>query len=205
MINEVISTLLQILAFSLIPFIVYRIKNGTVKGFFKYVGLTKSTKKANFIAIFASLLFAAPMLLLTLINSDFKEIMFGPNSITGKFRQLNFGVSSASILIVIAVFKTSFAEELLFRGFVAKRLISVLEYRKGNLVQAAIFGIIHAILFSMTTSNPLFLFLIFLSPSIGAYVSVYLNEIIANGSIIPGWISHAIANLLAYSIVGFVL
>jgi len=205
MINEIIGAILQILIFTLIPFSVYLIRNKSAKGFFEYIGLKKSTKKANYLAIFACLLFATPMLILTLTNADFKGIMFEPNSITGKFRQMGFGIESLSILIVIALFKTSFAEEVLFRGFIAKRLISVMGYQKGNILQAAIFGVIHTALFTLVTSNIIFLIAIFIVPSIGAYVSTYLNEKIGNGSIIPGWISHGLANILAYSVVGFLI
>lgn len=205
MINETIGAILQILVFTLIPFLVYLIRNKSIKGFLKYVGLNKSTKKANYLAIFACLLFVTPMLILTLTNPDFKEIMFEPTSTTGKFRQMGFGIESLSILLVIAVFKTSFAEELLFRGFIAKRLISVMGFQKGNILQASIFGIIHTALFTLITSNIIFLLVIFIVPSIGAYVSAYLNEKIGKGSIIPGWISHGLANILAYSIVGFVI
>jgi len=205
MINEIIGAILQILIFTLIPFSVYLIRNKSAKGFFEYIGLKKSTKKANYLAIFACLLFATPMLILTLTNADFKGIMFEPNSITGKFRQMGFGIESLSILIVIALFKTSFAEEILFRGFIAKRLISVMGYQKGNILQAAIFGVIHTALFALVTSNIIFLIAIFIVPSIGAYVSTYLNEKIGNGSIIPGWISHGLANILAYSVVGFLI
>ena len=205
MINESIGAILQILVFTLIPFLVYLIKNKSAKGFLEYIGLKKSTKKANYLAVIACLLFATPMLILTLTNADFRDIMFEPNSITGKFRQMGFGIESLFILIVIALFKTSFAEEVLFRGFIAKRLISVAGYKKGNVIQAAIFGVIHTALFALVTSNVIFLIAIFIVPSIGAYVSVYLNEKIANGSIIPGWISHGLANVLAYSIVGFVI
>lgn len=205
MINESIGAILQILVFTMIPFLVYLIKNKSAKGFLEYIGLKKSTKKANYLAVVACLLFATPMLILTLTNADFKELMFDPNSITGKFRQMGFGIESLFILIIIALFKTSFAEEVLFRGFIAKRLISVAGYQKGNVIQAAIFGVIHTALFALVTSNIIFLIAIFIIPSIGAYVSVYLNEKIANGSIIPGWISHGLANILAYSIVGFVI
>ena len=205
MLNEVVGTVLQILVFALIPFLVYLIRNPRVKGFPEYVGLKKSTKKANYLAVFASLLFAAPVLILIMLSDEIKTIMFDPESVTGKIRQMGFGISSLFTLIMIAVFKTSFAEELLFRGFLAKRLIAVLGYTKGNVIQAVVFGIIHTILFSMITNNPVFLILIFLIPSLGAYVSVFLNEKIADGSIFPGWISHGLANVLAYIIVGFVL
>jgi membrane protease YdiL (CAAX protease family) len=205
MLNEIIGAVIQVLIFTLIPLIVYSIKNKTTKGFFEYIGLKKSTKKANLLSVFACLLFVAPPLILTLVNNDFKEIMFDPNSITGKFRQMGLGANSIIILLIIALFKTSLAEEIFFRGFVAKRLISVIGFVKGNVIQAIIFGIIHTVLFALTTQNPLFLFIIFLIPSIGAYVSVILNEKMANGSIIPGWIAHGLANILAYGIVGFLI
>ena len=32
-----------------------------------------------------------------------------------------------------------------------------------------------------------------------------INEKIANGSIIPGWISHGLANIIAYSVIGFLI
>jgi uncharacterized protein len=205
MVSEFIGAILQILVFTSIPFFTYLIRKKTTKGFLDYIGLKRSTAKANVLAVFACLLFAAPMLVLTLVSNDFKNIMFDPDSLTGKFREMTFGLNSLLLLLVMAVFKTSFAEEILFRGFLAKRLISIAGFVKGNLLQAIIFGTIHAGLFAFTTSNPVFLFVIFLIPAIGAYVSVYLNEKIGNGSIIPGWISHGLANILAYGIVGFIL
>lgn len=205
MVNEVIGAVLQIFVFATIPFLVYVIRYRKVKGFLEYVGLKPSTKRANYLAVFASLLFALPVLILILISDEIKTIMFDPESVTGKIREMGFGISSVFILLMIALLKTSFAEELLFRGFLAKRLIAVLGYSKGNLIQAVLFGIIHTILFAMITSNAVFLMLIFMIPSLGAYVSVYLNEKVADGSIIPGWISHGLANVLAYVIVGFVI
>lgn len=205
MINELIGTVLQVLVFSLIPFIVYAIKKKTAKGFFEYVGLKQSTRKANLLAVVACLLFATPPLLLTFISDDFKEIMFDPSSVTGKYRQMEFGFEPLIILLAMAIFKTALAEEILFRGFVAKRLISLLGFVKGNLIQSFIFGIIHTAVFTLATNNLLFLITIFIIPAAGSYVSVYLNEKLARGSIIPGWISHALANILAYGLVGFVM
>ncbi len=203
MINEAIGTILQILVFTLIPFLAYVIKGRTVSGFYNYIGLKKSTKKANYLAVLASLIFAAPMLILTLLNAEFKEIMIDPSSITGKFREMGFGIDSLSLLMIKAIFKTSFAEEILFRGFIAKRLISVLGFQIGNLFHAIIFGAVHSALFATITNNIVFLGIIFIMPTIGAYVSAYLNEKIGNGSIVPGWISHGLANVIAYSVVGF--
>jgi len=205
MLDEIFGALLQLLVFTTLPFLVYVIQTKSVKGFGNYIGITRSTPKANVLAIATSLLFAAPLLLLTLISEEFQTIMFDPTSITGKFRNMEFGAEALTILLVMALFKTSLTEEILFRGFVAKRLIGLLGFRNGNLAQATFFGIIHTALFALITDNTLFLTIIFVVPSIGAYVTVILNEKLANGSILPGWIAHALANVLAYSLVGFVL
>ncbi len=205
MINELVGAILQIAFFTLIPFIVYLIRNKSAKGFFDFIGLKKSTKRANTLAVFACLIFAAPILVLTAVSPEFKEIMFDPSSITGKFREMDLGANAVIILLIIALLKTALAEEIFFRGFVAKRLISWLGFQKGNILQAVIFGIIHTAIFTAITNNVLFLILIFIMPAIGAYVIGYLNEKLANGSIIPGWISHGLANILSYSMVGFLM
>ena len=118
---------------------------------------------------------------------------------------LILSTESIIILLVMALLKTSFAEEILFRGFIAKRLMSWLGYQAGNIVQAFLFGLMHSALFATMTSNIFFLIFITVFPSLGAYVSVYLNEKVANGSIIPGWIAHGLANVVAYSVVGFII
>ena len=204
-VSEIIGVIGQVLVFTFIPFLVYLIKNKTTKGFFEYIGIKPSTKKTNLLAVAACLIFAAPPLLLTFTSPEFKAIMLDPNSVTGKFRQMDLGVVSITLLLVTAILKTAFAEEIFFRGFVAKRLISAAGFLKGNLIQATLFGLIHAGIFAMTTDNLLFLFIIYLAPAMGAYVSVYLNEKVGNGSITPGWISHSLANVLSYTIVGFVI
>lgn len=203
--NALIGTIIQILVFTSVPFFIYIIKKKPAKRFFEYIGLKQSTKKANLWAVVSCLLIAAPVLILTVTSSEFKEIMIDPNSITGQFRQSGFGINTLTILLITALFKTALAEEILFRGFIAKRLTSFLGFVKGNLTQAAIFGILHAALFASITQNPVFLLIIFLMPAIGAYINVYLNEQLANGSIIPSWISHGLANVLAYSFVAFVI
>lgn len=203
--SEILSAILQIFVFTLVPFLVFVIQKKSTKGFLHYIGLKRSTRRANYLAILACLLFVIPMLLLTLINPAFQDIMFAEDSITGKFREEGFSIAALFVLIVKAVFTTSLSEEIFFRGFLAKRLIHALGFRIGNILQALIFGIIHTIIFASITNNPIFLSVIFVGPALGAYISAYLNERLAEGSIIPGWISHGLANILSYGIVGFLM
>ncbi|MEP1140478.1 MAG: CPBP family intramembrane glutamic endopeptidase [Balneola sp.] len=205
MISELISTILQLFVFTLIPFLAYIISKRKAKGVFEYIGLKKSNRKANMWAVITSLIFFIPPLLLVIFNNSFFEIMNNSESMTGKFREMGFGAEALFLIIIIAVFKTSLAEEILFRGFVAKRLIAITSYKTGNILQTLIFGAIHTALFLTISSNVFFLAFIFVFPALGAYVSVYINEKLADGSIIPGWISHGLANVLSYSIIGFLV
>jgi len=205
MLYAIISAVLQILVFTLIPFVVYLVKQKSAKGFLTYIGLKKSNKKANLLALLVCLFIALPLLVLSLSDPGLKEIMTNPNSVTGKFRQMGFSTEALAYVIIAAIFKTSFSEEILFRGFIAKRLINITNYKTGNILQAIIFGAIHTALFMTISSNIFYLAIIFIFPTIGAYFQVYLNEKVANGSIIPGWIAHGLGNLISYSVVGFLL
>ena len=205
MINELLSAILQILVFALIPFLVYLIKTRSVKGFLDYIGLKPSNSRANMLALLVMLVIVIPLLTLIFLSEDFKAIMINPESVTGKIRQMGLGVEAIVTIMIAAILKTSLSEEIFFRGFVAKRLIAVTNFRTGNLIQALIFGIMHTLLFMLITNNVLFLTVIFIFPTAGAYLSVYLNEKMANGSIIPGWIAHASANLVSYFVVAFII
>ncbi len=205
MVNTFISAFGQVIVFSLIPFIVYLISKKKAKGFFSYIGLKRSNAKANGLALLLMIAIATPILLIASADPDFRSALLAPSSVSGRFRAMGFGLESSIALLLIAVIKTGLSEEIFFRGFVAKRLIAVTSFRTGNMIQAIIFGAIHTLLFLNLTDNLLFLVSSFVMPAIGAYIKVYLNEKMAGGSIVPGWIAHASSNLVAYSIIAFVL
>jgi membrane protease YdiL (CAAX protease family) len=205
MINIFISAIIQVLLMASIPFLVFVIKNKSAKGFLNYIGLKRSTKTANYLALLIVILFVMPLLLLTSTNETFKSIMTSPESTTGNIKQMGSSFESVMAILIIAILKTSLSEEIFFRGFLAKRFIALTNFRVGNILQALIFGCVHVLLFWSMTHNALFLFVIFIFPAISAYFQTYLNERYGKGSIIPGWIAHGIANVIAYSFVLFVL
>ena len=147
MLQELLDAIFQTLAFALIPFIVYLIQKKKVSGFFRYLGLYRSNAKANFYAVLMSLVFLLPAVILFHLSPNFREVLHNPQSLTGRFHEMGFGFESMGILFIASVLKTSFTEELFFRGFVAKRLIAWLGFGKGNIIQALIFGGIHILIF----------------------------------------------------------
>ncbi|MDQ7916739.1 hypothetical protein RBU60_04060 [Mesonia sp. MT50] len=60
MLGEIIGAIVQILVFTLIPFLVYLVKKKTLKGFLDSIGLKKSNIKANLLAVLASLILVIP-------------------------------------------------------------------------------------------------------------------------------------------------
>lgn len=205
-INETISAILQIVVFVLIPFLFFVIKNKKVNGFLSYIGLTLTTKKAILLSIITSLVFLIGALALILIDSSIREVMITPPSVTGKLRQMGLRPESIIVLLIIACFKTSFAEEIFFRGFLAKRLMNLLGYIKGNILQSLIFALLHVFLFyAFTKSGIPFLIFIFCFSGYAAFLIGYVNEKIGNGSIIPGWIAHGLGNTLSYLIIAFLI
>ena len=205
MLNQLINAVLQVLAFTAVPFLVYLAVKKSPRGFLSSIGLRKTTTRAALLSPLVSLAIAVPILSLTAINEDFYAAMTNPSSVTGAVRAMGPGVATIVIIVIIAVIKTALAEEIFFRGFVAKWLIRWLGFKAGALIQAVIFGAIHTLLFLTISSDPLFLAVTFIFPALGGYLMVCINERLGQGSIIPGWIAHAVANLLAYSVVAFVI
>lgn len=205
MLNTFTQAISQVIVLSLIPLLVYLIRFKKIKGFFSYIGLKRSNVKANMLALLLMLIVASPVLGFAAIDEDFRQALLHPTSVSGRIRMMGFGLECVVTILSIALIKTALSEEILFRGFIAKRLIAITSFRTGNALQAILFGAIHIIPFWFLTDNVPFLAVSFIIPTLGAYLKVILNEKIANGSIIPGWITHGSGNLMAYSVIAFVL
>lgn len=206
LLNDTISAILQVLVFTLIPFIVYLIAHRKIKGFFEYIGLKATTRKALLLAVATSLIFVAGGISLVFINDEIRQVLTTPPTIQGKLREMGLTPVSITILLIIAWFKTSLSEEILFRGFIAKRLVDWLGFQAGNILQAAIFALIHVLLFwALSKVGIGFLIFIFLFSGIAGYIVEYVNEKYGEGSIIPGWIAHALGNTISYAVISFLI
>jgi membrane protease YdiL (CAAX protease family) len=197
-INNLISALIQLLVFAILPFIVYLAKHKTYKGFFRYVGLYKSTEKSLIYGTVGGLILGGVGILVMILYPSIKESAIGKDTVPGLIRQLDYPAKKVIIILITALIKTSFSEEILFRGFIAKRLINRLGYPYGNLLQSCIFGVVHILLFVGRASGFGFILFSFFVPAVGGYLSGYLNEKKGGGSILPGWLIHGTGNLIAY-------
>ena len=203
---ELLSTILQVAVCTLIPFVVFLFRRDKGVSFRSYIGLTRPTGKSMRYVIVSSLLFVLAGIGLTIIDPDVRQAVLSPVSVTGKLRLMGLSSSTVLTLLLIALVKTSLAEEIFFRGFVAKRLVAAIGFTWGNLAQAAVFGLVHFFLFKALTNATIFpLVVMFLLSGFAGWTIGYIKEKYANGSIIPGWCAHAVGNTISYAVIAFIL
>lgn len=188
-INKIINSLLEIILFSLLPFLFWYLSARKQERFPDWIGLKKikGAKKTALAIILVTVFYLA-------ISLVFLKGLNNIESATSEFQGLGFAALPA--IFIYAVFNTSFPEEVLFRGFILKRLANKLGFAKANFIQGLLFGLLHGVMFFPLVGN-LKTILIILLTSLAAFAMGYVNEEISGGSIIPSWIIHAISNLIA--------
>ena len=105
------------------------------------------------------------------------------------------GFSAIIPIFISAVIKTGFCEELFFRGFLNKRLSHKFGFTAGNTIQAVIFGLLHGVFLLNTLSALTIALVIVFTATVGWFLG-YANEKLGNGSIVPSWIIHSLANII---------
>lgn len=188
-INKIINSLLEIILFSLLPFLFWYFSARKQERFTEWIGL-KKIKGAKKTALAIIIVTTFYLLISLILLNSLKNI----ENATTEFQGLRFAALPA--IFIYAVFNTAFPEEILFRGFILKRLANKLGFTKANFIQGILFGLLHGVMFFPLVGN-LKSILIILLTSLIALSMGYVNEKISGGSIIPSWIIHAISNLIA--------
>lgn len=110
-------------------------------------------------------------------------------------RFIGVGLLAVVPILLYAFIQTGLAEELFFRGFLAKRLCASFGFSRGNAIQAIVFGLLHVLLFINYLPVSSLVAITVLS-GINGWIMGWLNEQAAGGSVVPSWMLHSLANLL---------
>lgn len=110
-------------------------------------------------------------------------------------RFIGAGLLAVVPILLYAFIQTGLAEELFFRGFLAKRLCASFGFSWGNAIQAIVFGLLHLLLF-INYLPVLSLIAITVLSGINGWIMGWVNEQAAGGSVLPSWMLHSLANLL---------
>ncbi|QOR35056.1 CPBP family intramembrane metalloprotease [Clostridium sp. 'deep sea'] len=191
-VNSLVQALINLVIFSAVPFIWWLIFYRETTNFFSFVGLhkikIKNTQKYALVFI-ALILFSLIFVMLVKYSPSLNQ-----NSATTNIE--GTGVIYIIAALLFSFVKTALAEEILFRGFIAKRMISRFGFKLGNIIQCFIFGVLHGILFYKLVGL-ITAILITLLISVSAWFSGWINEKQSGGSIISSWLLHGISNFIA--------
>lgn len=188
--SEVVGALIQLLIFSLLPFLLWAILARTHTSFRSWIGLHAPVRISAPLVGWSILIVAATFAL----GVGIQWLLAGAPVAASKFAGLGYAALPA--ILVFAVFGTAFGEEIFFRGFLLKRFQTLMTFQRANILQGVLFGLIHGIMFF--TMLPFFstLLIVVFTGAIGWSLGM-VNERLAGGSILPSWFIHASANLLA--------
>lgn len=189
--QKLLSSIVQIILFALIPFVWWVVTARKKSGFFPWIGLKRiSSPKENKTALWIAGITAVFMAVSVFILSAIKNVETATSDFSG------LGAKALPAILVYAVLNTSFPEELLFRGFLLKRLSHQFGFPIGNAVQSLLFGLLHGAMFLALTDIPRAILIIAFTGGV-AWCMGYVNERKADGSILPGWCIHAAANIFS--------
>lgn len=191
LVNKIISSIMQIILFSLIPLIWWLITARKKESFFKWIGLKKIEKENKKSSAVNMLVIAIGYLIVSFITIYLiKDIETATSEFDG------MGISALLPALIYAIFNTSLPEEILFRGFLLKRIANQFGYMTANIIQSMIFGLLHGLMFFNVLGAVKTIIIIFFTGMI-AFAMGYINEKKANGSILPSWFIHALSNIFA--------
>ena len=126
---------------------------------------------------------------------------FEDTSILANARFAGLGLSGVIPILMYAIIQTGLSEEILFRGFINKRLCNKFGFEIGNSVQALLFGLLHGVLLLTLNVGLLFVVLVSAFSLVAGWMMGYINEKLSNGSIIPSWIIHSLKNIVSSALI----
>lgn len=188
-INKIVSSILQIVLFAIVPFIWWFVTARKHQKFSQWIGLKKiDGGKRTLIAIVTVSIAFLVLGALTLYM--IRDI----DTATSEFS--NLGVNAIPAIVIYAAFNTAFPEEILFRGFLLKRMANQFDFNIANLIQALLFGLLHGVMFFSLVGVIKAILIIIFTGAIAWFMG-FINEKKSDGSIIPSWIIHTISNLFS--------
>ena len=189
--NLLISSIIQIILFSLIPFIWWLVTARKEEIFFEWIGLKKiSNLKASQTIVWMLGIMVAFLILSVYVLKSVSNVETTTSMFSGA------GITALPGIMVYAFLSTSLPEEILFRGFLLKRLSGKIGFTVSNALQSIVFGLMHGALFFTVAEVVKTILIVVFTGAIG-WCMGYVNEKKSGGSILSSWCIHAAANIFS--------
>lgn len=203
-----ISTIISnVIVFMIIPFLWWLIKHRKNVSFFNWVGLIKPELKSKWWVIIIFIIAYCFFYLFdftVFVDEKTLEILKTSEAVAAnEYANLGFIAIIPSLLTTFIA--NGLCEEVLFRGFICKRLCNKFGKIVGVITQGILFGLMHNALYMLGGIDLSFRFhiILFLFTGMGGLLLGILNEKIYNGSIIPGVFLHGLGNFISNLMVIF--
>ena len=206
-VSSITTAIVNLIVFSVLPFLWWLLRHRKETGFFQWLGFYRPRLKSKWwvLVIFAVLYYF-------FYNFDFTQLIdpatleYVENSDAVSANAFA-GIGAAAILpaLIQNFIANGVAEEILYRGFLCKRLCGKLGTAAGIVLQAVLFGLMHNVLYMLVGLDVglWYHILTFVFTGMGALLLGWLNEKIYNGSIIPSIVLHGAGNFIATMLVAF--
>ena len=206
-ISNISTSVINLIVFSLIPFLWWFFRHRKETGFFRWLGFIRPHLWSKWwvLIVFAVVYYF-------FYNFDFTRLV-DPDTLayiessSAVSANAFAGLGAAAIVpaLIENFIANGVAEEILYRGFLCKRLCGKLGTVVGILLQAVLFGLMHYILYIISGLNVGLWYhtLTFLFTGMGALLLGWLNEKIFNGSILPSILLHGAGNFISTMLVAF--
>ena len=168
--QRIISAFIQFLFVIILPYIWwFLIVRGKVS-FGEWIGL-KAIKRVKDSYLIAWII--GGFLLFTFFSMFIFPLTRSIETATSAFSGM--GYKALPSILIYSILQTSLPEELLFRGFLLKRLVNHMPFFFANTIQAIAFSLLHGILFASLVSIKITLFITLFTGVIAAYLG-FVNE-----------------------------
>lgn len=189
--NQTLNAIIQVIIFSLLPFVWWLFTARKKESFWSWIGLKKI--KADSKGKFMALLLGGCIVCFAL--GELALLMRGELKAADSVYK-GMGAKAIPSILIYAFGQTAMSEEILFRGFLMKRLQSKWGFEIAAAIQAFIFGAVHILMVWGQVSLVAGI-VIAVYPMVVAVMLSWINEKRANGSIYPSWIIHGVLNSLS--------
>lgn len=204
-VSSISTSIVNLIVFSIIPFLWWFARHRKEIGFFHWLGFFKPHLKSKWwvLILFAIVYYFFYSFDFTqLVDVETLEYIEHSSAVSANAFA---GLGAAAILpaLIQNFIANGVAEEILYRGFLCKRLCSKLGTIQGIVLQAVLFGLMHNILYIIAGLQVGLWYhtLTFLFTGMGALLLGWLNEKIYNGSILPSILLHGAGNFISTMLV----
>lgn len=199
--SSIMTIISNMIVFLIIPFIWWLLKYRKKVSFFKWVGLIKpklNSKWWSLIIFGFAYLFFYMFDFTMFMDAESLEVLQTSESVSANvYTKLGFIAIIPSLLTTFIA--NGFCEEVLFRGFICKRLCNKFGNNLGIVIQGILFGLMHNIIYALggVAVSLQFHLVLFIFTGMAGLLLGLLNEKIYNGSIIPSIFLHGLGNFIS--------